>query len=907
MFTQTQRVGRRTLAVGAVAGACVTAMLAFATDPALAAVTAQVQAGTLQVNGDGASDKIALRLAPGAPSTLQVDVGDDGTADFAFDRGTFTAIDVAAGGGDDTLRIDQSGGLFTDEAVTLDGGAGNDTLIDGDGNDTLVGGNGSDTLDGNRGNDAALMGTGNDTFTWDPGDGSDTVEGQTGTNTLVFNGSNAGEKIDISANGTRVRLFRDVAAVTMDMDDIQQLNVNTLGSADTVTTGDLTGTDLKAVNVNLAATDGAGDGAADTVAVNGTQDEDYVNAGSDAGTVSVTGLAVPVNVTGAEPTLDNVNINTLGGDDTITSGVALTGIAGVNVDGGTGTDTTIYQGTKAADTIGVALNNGAIAAFTTGSAPFNTEPSVESLLVEGLAGNDTITGQNGIATLTPVTYDGGSGDDTIGGGDGNDTLLGGTGNDTIDGNRGNDTAIGGTGNDTFIWDPGDGSDTIEGQTGTNTMTFNGSNAGEKIDISANGTRVRLFRDVAAVTMDMDDIQQLNVNTLGSADTVTTNDLTGTDLKAVNVNLAATDGAGDGAADTVAVNGTQDEDYVNAGSDAGTVSVTGLAVPVNVTGAEPTLDNVNINTLGGDDTITSGVALTGIAGVNVDGGTGTDTTIYQGTKAADTIGVALNNGAIAAFTTGSAPFNTEPSVESLLVEGLAGNDTITGQNGIATLTPVTYDGGSGDDTIGGGDGNDTLLGGTGNDTIDGNRGNDTAIGGTGNDTFIWDPGDGSDTIEGQTGTNTMTFNGSNAGEKIDISANGTRVRLFRDVAAVTMDMDDIQQLNVNTLGSADTVTVNDLTGTDLKTADIDLGATGGGGDGSADSVIVNGTNDPDKVNVTNSGGQVLVKGLAVQTRIVNSEVTNDTLFVNTLDGDDNVKVAADVGDLINTNVNLGAGD
>jgi len=34
---------------------------------------------------------------------------------------------------------------------------------------------------------------------------------------------------------------------------------------------------------------------------------------------------------------------------------------------------------------------------------------------------------------------------------------------------------------------------------------------------------------------------------------------------------------------------------------------------------------------------------------------------------------------------------------------------------------------------------------------------------------------------------MDFHGSNAPEKIDVSANGKRLRLFRDVAAITMDI------------------------------------------------------------------------------------------------------------------------
>ena len=118
------RVRRRALALCAVTGAAVAGTFAFGAESALAAYKANVQNGTLEITGDHASDKLALRLAPGDPNTLQVDVGDDGTANFSFDRSTFTAIHVQGGGGDDQIRIDQSNGAFTDEAVTLDGGSG---------------------------------------------------------------------------------------------------------------------------------------------------------------------------------------------------------------------------------------------------------------------------------------------------------------------------------------------------------------------------------------------------------------------------------------------------------------------------------------------------------------------------------------------------------------------------------------------------------------------------------------------------------------------------------------------------------------------------------------------------------------------------------------------------------------
>src|SRR5262245_26000393 len=42
--------------------------------------------GVLTVKGTRADDRIALRLQAGQPGVLQVDDGDDGTADFSFDR-----------------------------------------------------------------------------------------------------------------------------------------------------------------------------------------------------------------------------------------------------------------------------------------------------------------------------------------------------------------------------------------------------------------------------------------------------------------------------------------------------------------------------------------------------------------------------------------------------------------------------------------------------------------------------------------------------------------------------------------------------------------------------------------------------------------------------------------------------
>ena len=53
--------------------------------------------------------------------------------------------------------------------------------------------------------------------------------------------------------------------------------MRTLGSADTVTVGDLAGTDIAEINVDLGAFDGSGDGAADNVVGQGHRRADDVD------------------------------------------------------------------------------------------------------------------------------------------------------------------------------------------------------------------------------------------------------------------------------------------------------------------------------------------------------------------------------------------------------------------------------------------------------------------------------------------------------------------------------------------------------------------------------------------------------------------------------------------------------
>ena len=241
-------------------------------------------------------------------------------------------------------------------------------------------------------------------------------------------------------------------------------------------------------------------------------------------------------------------------------------------------------------------------------------------------------------------------------------------------------------------------------------------------------------------------------------------------------------------------------------------------------------------------------------------------------------------------------NAEGANDTLTVNGLAGNDTIDASGLKAGVINLVINGGDGDDTITGSAGNDLVIGG---------RGNDVAHLGAGDDTFVWNPGDGNDTVEGQAGNDTLLFNGANVNENITISANGSRATLFRDVANITMDLNSVERIQLNTLGGADTITVNDLTGTDVKQVAVDLGSNGAP-DGQPDTVIINATNGDDAITITNNNGVVTVSGLATETTITNFDPTIDHIVVNGLGGDD-IITASGLGTAMVLTADGGAGD
>lgn len=970
--------------------------------------------------------------------------------------------------------------------------------------ETLTGTAGDDTITGGRGNDVALMGSGSDRFVWNPGDGNDTVNGQRGFDTLAFNGANINEVIDISADGTHAQLFRNVANITMDLESVESIELRTLGGADAVTVGDLSTTTIRQVAIDLGATFGGGDAAADTVVVNGSNAGNHIRVATSGGEISVVGLHETVTLTNAEAS-DGLAINGLGGndvlnaagmradailltldggagDDKITGGHGADLLRGGNgndqftwnagdgsdtIEGGADNDAVRFNGADAAETIQVAGNGGRVAltdsvdAVTldmngierlgihavggadsifigdlsgTGLSQVvidlaarlehrDVDPASDAVAISGTAGADAIkvassgsdvlvTGlaaeieihhasRNDLLTINAL-----GGDDvidastlaakqlhlTINGGDGNDLLIGSAGNDVINGGRASDTALMGAGDDRFVWNPGDGSDTVEGQGGFDTLEFNGSNAGEKIDISANGARALLHRDVANVTMDLDGIERIEMRALGAVDTITIGDLTGTAVKQIAVDLGATFGGGDGVADTVLVNFSKLNDaiHMTQGAD-GTISVAGPNQTITIAHADVG-DHLTINALDGNDTLDASALKDGALALTLNGGAGNDL-IFGGAGADTLLGGDGNDTVTWAIGGGNDAIDGESGIDTLALLGNAGDDTFqvfangaklavsasdgaaldvsgmeqikivagagkdsiligdltgTGIGNVAvdlgagsksesvsviagaaevmvieskgshtvitnenTFQTITIDNADASDVLtitgpfgnvpgeviqasslamslhfAGGAGGDSIFSGSGDDVIDGNQGNDIALMGAGNDVFNWDPGDGSDTVDGQAGFDTLRFNGSNIGEQIDILQDGKHAELTRNVAAITMHLDNLERIELRALGGADNIHVHDMSGTAVKQVAIDLSASSGTADGSLDTVSVDGTVANDHVTVSSANGAVAIAGLPAEVTINHGDL-DDGIVVNGNGGNDTI--------------------
>ena len=314
---------------------------------AVAPASASVANSTLTIRGTGGGDSIHLSVAADSGNVV-VDFG-NGTLPQAFDHNTFNTVSVFLAGGDDEFDVagalvnatlNVNGGAGEDiisgssAADSLSGGSGDDTISGRDGDDLIFGNGGNDTVNGGRGNDTEVLGAGDDSSVWNPGDGSDVVNGSAGDDALVFNGSNAPEKMTLAANGSHAVVTRDVANIRMDLAGVEALDLSVIGGADTIGIGDLTGTGLEYANVDLGAPGGT-DGQTDAVTVTGTNKADDVSVAADGASVEVSGLRATTTISGSDA-FDALQVNTLGGNDNVTVDDAAAALMAITVDLGTG-------------------------------------------------------------------------------------------------------------------------------------------------------------------------------------------------------------------------------------------------------------------------------------------------------------------------------------------------------------------------------------------------------------------------------------------------------------------------------------------------------------------------------------------------------------------------------------------
>jgi Ca2+-binding RTX toxin-like protein len=237
-------------------------------------------------------------------------------------------------------------------------------------------------------------------------------------------------------------------------------------------------------------------------------------------------------------------------------------------------------------------------------------------------------------------------------------------------------------------------------------------------------------------------------------------------------------------------------------------------------------------------------------------------------------------------------NGPDKFDRLRVNGRDGEDQISASTAAMRLT---LDGGDGGGLLFGGPGDDVLIGGDGFDETVGGKGNDVARMRGYFDRFTWHAGDGSDDVDGGGSRDSMFLQGTNQVEVFDFFRFGHSVRFVHDPGAESIDFRRLEEVDAIALDGADVFGVRDLSGTGVQLVDISLAGNFGapGGDNTADSVDVDGTDGDDELTLV---GKKVIAGTATLTGLpykVNMSHTEpiDSLAVHTGDGDDSIDSSA----------------
>ena len=503
-----------------------------------------------------------------------------------------------------------------------------------------------------------------------------------------------------------------------------------------------------------------------------------------------------------------------------------------------------------------------------------TATSDDNFVIDGLAGNDTITTGGG----SDVVF-GNAGNDVIDTGAGNDVVTySGTngGADVVNGGAGSDDRINALTNGTVIG--------LSSLSGIEMISANGK-TGVKIKASANGDALDLS-GVTLVNITQVELDKGNDTLEGSgiADTILGgkgDDVLDGGAGNDTFLIAAGDGidaiAGGSGIDVIKATANNVAIGLSSLSGIETITADGrTGVSILGSSAEDLLDFsavtlVGIGTLNagsGDDTLT-GTALAdtilgGSGNDQLDGGDGDDDFLIAGSAGTDTlIGGSGSDRIVATAANVAIAFGSWSGIETITGNGFA-NVTIAGTSAGDVMDFSAYalsgiariDGGNGDDAITGSAGADVLSGGAGVDTLAGGAGNDLLIfdstadsfdGGANYDTLraagknavlTWDPARfvGIEAIDGAGFANVKIL-GTSAGEAIDLGG----------IALTGISLIDAGSGADTVIGSGNADTINGGNGND------DL--SGGGGD---DLFLFNGSSGRD--TIAGDGGTDTIRAM-----------------------------------------------
>ena len=166
---------------------------------------------------------------------------------FTLDAST-ERFQVNGLGGDDSVAASAGVGALT--LLSVDGGAGVDTVNGSDGPDLIVGGEGNDILNGDdgddrivgdRGNDTMNGGAGDDTLVWNNGDATDVMNGDDGRDDVEVNGAPAaGDVFTVQPNGARIKFDRsNLVLFSLDIGSSETMHANGLGGNDSINVGEV--------------------------------------------------------------------------------------------------------------------------------------------------------------------------------------------------------------------------------------------------------------------------------------------------------------------------------------------------------------------------------------------------------------------------------------------------------------------------------------------------------------------------------------------------------------------------------------------------------------------------------------------------------------------------------------------